>query len=93
MNLPPGIFHASFCGALARYHASIGVRAVDLADKDFHLRRADAFLACAALPPSQMRLVLNLSERFPQFSLVCGKVGRALHKRPPVVVAGGRFPV
>jgi hypothetical protein len=91
MNLPAGIFHTGFCIALARYHACIGVRAADLADKDFHLRRADAFIDCAALPPSQMRLVLNLSERFPQFGLVRCRFSGALHKRPPVVVAGGRF--
>lgn len=82
MNLPPGIFHASFCTALARYHMSIGVRATAPVDKDFHIRRADAFADCAALPPSQMRLVLNLSEQFLQFGFIRGRLFVALRKRP-----------
>jgi hypothetical protein len=67
MNLPDGIFHESFCVALARYHANIAVRASNPADKIFHGHRADALADCAALPSSQMRWVMLLSERFPAF--------------------------
>jgi hypothetical protein len=83
MNLPAVIFHESFCGALASYHASIGVRAADSADKDFHFHRADAFADCAALPPSQTRLALALSDRFQDFGLVRSKLVAALRERPP----------
>jgi hypothetical protein len=83
MNLPAGVFHESFCAALARYHASIGVRATNPADQDFHVRRADAFIDSVKLPPSQMRLVLALSDRFQDFGLVRSKLVAALLKRPP----------
>jgi hypothetical protein len=91
MNLPAGIFHESFCIALARYYACIAGRSSDAADRDFYLRRADAFIDCVALPPSQMRLVLSLSEQFPQFCLVRDRMFCSLRKRPPVVITGGRF--
>jgi hypothetical protein len=89
MNLPPGIFHESFCAALARYHAFIGVRAANAADKDFHGRRADAFADCATLPPSQMRLTMFLSDRFQNFGFVRGRLFVALHKRPPASKPAG----
>jgi hypothetical protein len=82
------MFHQSFCAALARYHASTGVRATDPADKKFHGRRADAFADCVALPPSQMRLVLILNDRFPRFVSIRGKMVAALH-RPLVLKPAG----
>jgi hypothetical protein len=79
MNLPAGIFHESFCAALARYHASIGVMTTAAVDKDFHLARADCFADCKHLPPSQMRAMFFLSDRFPGFCSIRGKMVAALH--------------
>jgi hypothetical protein len=79
MNLPAEIFHASSCAALAHYHASIFVRASNPADKVFHGHRADALADCAALPSSQMRLVMLMSERFPAFGSIRENLVATLH--------------
>lgn len=74
MDLPPNIFHGSSCSALARFHVLAGLRAKASADKQFHFRRADAFVDAAFLPPAQVRLIINLSSRFPAFAAVRGSL-------------------
>lgn len=92
MNLPAGIFHGSFCSALGWYHASICVRATNPADKDFHRHRANAFADCAALPPSQMRLVMFLSDSFPAFGSIRENLVASLRAaRRPEKLAGGEI--
>jgi hypothetical protein len=83
MNMSAGIFHESFCTAMARHHASIGVMTTAAVDKDFHLARADCFADCKHLPPSQMRAMLFLSDRFPGFCSIRGKMVAALRERSP----------
>lgn len=69
MKHPPGIIFEAACGALARHHTHVGLRAPEPSDKQFHMARAEAFLMGGKLPPSRLPMLLFLSTRWPhQFS-------------------------